>query len=140
MGYIDFTKEQIDSCVAQSAKAFQSFRLTSPALRNRLLHAISSELEKERTSLVTAAARETNLTEVRLNNELSRTIFQLESYGDACEQGYWLEASIDQDTAPNTAKPVIKTLTKSIEKSEKKFNCKFYLYVTVKKVENKTTG
>ena len=108
MAYIDFTRDQIDSCVAQSAKAFQSFRLTSPALRNRLLHAISSELEKERTSLVTAAARETNLTEVRLNNELSRTIFQLESYGDACEQGYWLEASIDQDTAPNTAKPVIK--------------------------------
>src|ERR1700712_4964791 len=38
---------------------------------------------------------ETNLPEARLRGERARTIFQLNSYADACEKGEWLEARID---------------------------------------------
>ena len=108
MSYSDFTRSQIEECVAKSYAAFSTYSQSTLATRNQLLHAIASELEKQRSALVAAAALETNLPEARLNNELNRTIFQLESYGDACERGYWLEASIDQDTSSQPVKPVIK--------------------------------
>jgi len=108
MSYSDFSRSLIEECVAKSYAAFSTYSQSTLATRNQLLHAIASELEKQRSALVAAAALETNLPEARLNNELNRTIFQLESYGDACERGYWLEASIDQDTSSQPVKPVIK--------------------------------
>ncbi|MFM1858212.1 MAG: hypothetical protein RLZ05_1272, partial [Bacteroidota bacterium] len=103
MPYSDYTRSQIEECVAKSYAAFSTYSQSTLAIRNQLLHAIASELEKQRSALVAAATVETNLPEARLNNELNRTIFQLESYGDACERGYWLDASIDQDAS---AQPV----------------------------------
>src|SRR3954469_18156205 len=38
---------------------------------------------------------ETSLPESRLKGEKARTVFQLNSYADACERGDWLEARID---------------------------------------------
>jgi 2,5-dioxopentanoate dehydrogenase len=41
------------------------------------------------------AMSETHLPEARLRGERARTIFQLNSYAEACEKGDWLEARID---------------------------------------------
>src|ERR1043165_9701625 len=45
--------------------------------------------------LLKVTNEETHLSEARLRNERARTIFQLNSYADACERGEWLEARID---------------------------------------------
>ena len=49
--------------------------------------------------LIQTAMQETHLPEARLKNEKARTIFQLNSYADACERGDWLEARIDTAVA-----------------------------------------
>ena len=56
---------------------------------------IAQEIAALGDELLTVAAEETNLPEARLRSERARTIFQLESYADACERGDWLEAIID---------------------------------------------
>jgi NADP-dependent aldehyde dehydrogenase len=67
------------------------------------MRAIATELENAGDALIQTAMRETNLPEARLRGERARTIFQLQSYGHACEEGSWLEARID--TANSTKNP-----------------------------------
>lgn len=110
MNPIDANKAQIDQVLDQSIEAFHMYRHTSPSERMKLLSTITKQIEQSRTQLVAAAAKETNLPETRLNNELNRTIFQLESYGAACQKGYCLEASLDQDTSAQPSKPAIRKL------------------------------
>src|SRR6185503_9791450 len=57
--------------------------------------AIAAELEADGEVLVNAAMQETSLSEARLKNEKSRTVFQLNFYADACEKGLWLDTRID---------------------------------------------
>ncbi len=59
------------------------------------MKAIAVELENCGDDLIHTAMSETNLPEVRLRGERARTIFQLNSYAEACEKGDWLEARID---------------------------------------------
>lgn len=70
-------------------------------MRLKLLSTIAQLIEQSRAQLVAAAASESHLTETRLNNELNRTIFQLETYGAASQKGYCLEASLDHDPRPS---------------------------------------
>jgi alpha-ketoglutaric semialdehyde dehydrogenase len=105
MIYSDATQLEIATCLENASAAFMQFRETSPAQRHQLLRAIAAQLQLARDQLVATAMRETNLPAVRLHNELNRTQFQLESYGAACEKGYWMEASIDVDAAAQPPKP-----------------------------------
>ena len=59
------------------------------------MRTIARALENSSDELVKTAMQETNLPEARLTNEKGRTVFQLNSYADACERGSWLEARID---------------------------------------------
>lgn len=59
------------------------------------MKAIAVELGNCGDDLIHTAMSETNLPEVRLRGERARTIFQLNSYAEACEKGDWLEARID---------------------------------------------
>lgn len=63
--------------------------------RAALMCSIADALENSGDELIQVAMRETNLPEVRLKGERGRTVFQLRSYAKACEEGTWLEASID---------------------------------------------
>src|SRR6266487_2751989 len=67
------------------------------------MRTIAKEIETIGDELIETAMRETNLTDARLRNEKTRTIFKLTSYGNACEQGNWVEARID--TAINERTP-----------------------------------
>ena len=110
MNLIDASEVLIEQVLEQSHDAFFTYRSTTPSQRKQLLSTIAKLIEEARVELVAVAARETHLLETRLNNELNRTIFQLESYGAACLKGYWMEASIDHDESAQPAKPTIRKL------------------------------
>lgn len=110
MNPIDASQAQVDQVLNQSIEAFFIYRHTAPSERMKFLSTITHQLEQSRAQLVVAAAQETHLPETRLNNELNRTIYQLESYGAACQKGYCLEASLDHDALTQPAKPDIRKL------------------------------
>lgn len=98
-------QEVLDSYTTAAWQAFNEYRKLSFATRKSFLYAIADELETCRTELVDIAHQETHLTLARLNGELSRTIFQLKSYGDAAVRGEWLQASIDTADPARTPAP-----------------------------------
>lgn len=79
----------------QAWNAFHIYRRFSLAQRAAFMKAIALELENCGDDLIHTAMSETNLPEVRLRGERARTIFQLNSYAEACQKGDWLEARID---------------------------------------------
>ena len=91
----DATINEIDEVMQQSWKAFHAYRKLSLKQRADFMRAIAVELEACGDELIQTAMRETNLPEARLRNERGRTIFQLNQYAAACEEGTWLEARID---------------------------------------------
>ncbi|MBS1591369.1 MAG: aldehyde dehydrogenase family protein, partial [Bacteroidetes bacterium] len=92
---IDNTLEEIELAVTQSWQAFQTYSKKSLQERAAFMKAIAVELALNEEALVSTAMQETNLPQARLKNELGRTIFQLNSYADACVKGDWLEIRID---------------------------------------------
>ena len=95
MEYKDFTVEEIDVIMQQAWKAFHVYRKLPLKQRADFMRAIAKEIENLGDELLRITNQETNLPEARLRNERARTIFQLNSYAEACEKGDWLEARID---------------------------------------------
>lgn len=95
MKYIDFTNEEINEVMDKAWIAFHQYRKLSLRQRADFMRAIAVELEDCGDDLIHTAMKETNLPEARLRGERARTIFQLNSYAAACEEGTWLEARID---------------------------------------------
>ena len=91
----DATSEEINNVMDDAWQAFHEYRKMPLKKRADLMRAIGEELKNIEGELVPIAMKETNLPEARLKGELSRTIFQLNQYGDAAESGEWLEARID---------------------------------------------
>lgn len=92
-------------------KAFHVYRKCSLKQRAGFMRAIAKELEAAGDELIQTAMQETNLPEARLRGERARTIFQLDSYADACEKGDWLEARIDHaNPAKSPPKPDIRKM------------------------------
>jgi NADP-dependent aldehyde dehydrogenase len=91
----DYTIEEIDIVMQQAWKAFHAYRKLSLKQRADFMRAIAREIDNLGDELLKVANEETHLPEARLRNERARTIFQLTSYADACEQGAWLDARID---------------------------------------------
>ncbi len=95
MSYSDTSVQEINACMQEAWNAFHVYRKKSLKERAALMRAIAKELESCGDHLIEVAMQETNLPEARLRGERGRTIFQLNSYADACERGDWLEARID---------------------------------------------
>ena len=91
----DATINEINEMMQQSWTAFHVYRKMSLKQRADFMRTIAVELEACGDELIQTAMRETNIPEARMRNERGRTIFQLNSYADACEKGEWLEARID---------------------------------------------
>lgn len=91
----DATTNEINEVMQQAWSAFHTYRKLSLKRRAGFMRAIAAELEDCGDELIQTTMRETNLPEARLRNERARTIFQLENYALACEQGMWLDARID---------------------------------------------
>jgi alpha-ketoglutaric semialdehyde dehydrogenase len=93
--FTDATKQEIDLVMQKAWEAFHQYRKLSLKQRASFMHSVAAELENAGDELITTVMQETNLPELRLRGERARTIFQLNSYADACERGEWLEARID---------------------------------------------
>lgn len=93
--FTDATPIEIDNAMQQAWNAFAVYKTMPLAKRSSFMKAIAVALESNSSALIGTAMEETSLPEARLRGELSRTIFQLNSYADACERGDWLEARID---------------------------------------------
>src|SRR6186713_550364 len=91
----DATINEINEVMEQSWTAFHIYRKMSLTQRAGFMRTIAVELEACGDELIQTAMRETNLPEARMRNERGRTIFQLNSYAEACERGEWLEVRID---------------------------------------------
>jgi NADP-dependent aldehyde dehydrogenase len=91
----DISQQGIHEVMGRSWKAFLAYRNVSVKERSALMKRIASKLENSGDGLIQTAMHETNLPEARLKNERARTVFQLNSYADACEQGHALDARID---------------------------------------------
>ncbi len=111
MSYKDFSVEEIDAVMQEAWNAFHDYRKMSLKKRAAFMKAIATELENCSDALIQTAMLETNLPETRLRNEKGRTIFQLNSYAEACEKGDWLEARIDTAISDKTPpKPDIRKM------------------------------
>ncbi|MBX3254713.1 MAG: aldehyde dehydrogenase (NADP(+)) [Chitinophagaceae bacterium] len=105
----DLTKEEVNSIIERSWKAFEAYRKYPLQKRAAFMRAIAAELEKGAKEVLPVAMKETHLPEPRLQTEFTRTLFQLNSYAEACEQGSWLEARIDTAMPDrNPSKPDIR--------------------------------
>jgi alpha-ketoglutaric semialdehyde dehydrogenase len=109
MKFQDATVAEIDYVLQEAWEAFQVYRKTTLKQRADLMRAIAAELEAAGDHLIQVAMQETNLPEARLRNERARTMFQLTSYGAACEAGHWLEARIDT-AIPAESQPDLRKL------------------------------
>jgi NADP-dependent aldehyde dehydrogenase len=90
----DATINEVNDAMHRSNTAFNLYKKCSIKQRALLMRNIAKELEALGDELIQVTMRETNLPEARLKGERGRTIFQLNSYADACEKGDWLEARI----------------------------------------------
>lgn len=93
--YPDATAKMINEVLFESWEAFKIYGKKSLKERAGLMRQVAKNLVEGSADLVQTAMEETNLPEPRLRSELTRTIFQLNSYADACERGEWLEVRID---------------------------------------------
>ena len=91
----DATISEIEDIMQQAWKAFHSYRKFSLKRRADFMRSVAVEIENLGDELLKIAGQETNLPEARLKNERARTVFQLNQYADACENGDWVEARID---------------------------------------------
>ena len=109
--FTDATTDEINEVIEKAWIAFHHYRKLSLKDRADFMLAIAVELEACGDELIKTAMRETNLPEARMRGERARTIFQLNSYAAACEQGTWLEARIDTaDAAKTPPKPDIRKM------------------------------
>ncbi|MBD0276690.1 MAG: aldehyde dehydrogenase (NADP(+)) [Flavisolibacter sp.] len=91
----DATYDEVDTSMKNAWQAFRQYRQKNLKERAQFLHSIAVELESIADELIATAQSETNLEEGRLRVELKRTIFQLNSYANACAEGTWLDIRID---------------------------------------------
>ncbi len=93
--YPDATALEIEQVMNNAAQAFKEYRKKSLKEKADFMRAIAIEIEACGDELINTTIGETNLPEARLKGERGRTMFQLNSYADACENGTWLGVSIN---------------------------------------------
>ncbi|MGV9967841.1 aldehyde dehydrogenase family protein [Streptomyces olivaceus] len=94
---------------AQVAQAVRAARRDEGALRcyeaeprARLLETLAHLVEKARPELIEVTGRETNLSDARLEGELTRTTGQLQGFARAVREGHYFDAILD---VPDGAQP-----------------------------------
>lgn len=88
-------QQHIDSIMQKAAEAFKIYRKVSGKEKALFLRTIAQNLLDLGDSLIQIAHQETNIPEVRLIGERTRTCFQLETNARLLEEGSWVEARID---------------------------------------------
>jgi NADP-dependent aldehyde dehydrogenase len=89
------TDEELNRLCAAALVAAPKLEQLGRLWRADFLDALADALEEDREILVAAAEAETGLTSVRLNGELTRSIFQFNIFAESVREGSYLEATID---------------------------------------------
>ncbi len=109
--YHDTPFEEIQQSLELAQEAFKKYSRVPLSKRAEFMKAIARELANDPGALVQTAHEETHLPLPRLESEKARTIFQLESYADACERGDWMQVSIDRgDPGRTPPKPDLRKM------------------------------
>ena len=109
--YNDATAGEIDEAMQLAGKASQEYQKFSLKQRADFMKTIAKDLQNAGEHLISTAMEETHLSADRLQSEKSRTVFQLNSYAEACEKGEWMQIRIDTPDLNRTpAKPGIKKM------------------------------
>ncbi len=98
----DATAEEINAAIQKAREAFFTYQKLSLQARAVFMREIARQLELLGDKLLEVAGSETHLSRERLITERARTIFQLQSYADACERGDWMDIRIDTAVPGNT--------------------------------------
>ena len=107
----DATPQEIDEAMQAADIASQEYRNFSLKQRANFMKAIAAALNNDSGELISTAMEETHLPEARLQSEKARTVFQLNSYAEACEKGDWMHVTIDkEDKNRKPAKPGIRKM------------------------------
>jgi NADP-dependent aldehyde dehydrogenase len=109
--FTDATNEEIIRVMEDAWTSFFVYRKYSLKQRAAFMRAIAVEIENLGDELLKTAGEETNLPEARLRAERGRTIYQLNSYADACEKGDWMDIRIDTaDSGKTPPRPDIRKM------------------------------
>jgi 2,5-dioxopentanoate dehydrogenase len=93
--FTDATSQEIEAAVTSAWNAFLVYKKKNLKERADFLRSIAKGLEKSSEAIIECAMEETNLEKERLSIEFKRTLFQLTSYAQACEEGAWLDTRIN---------------------------------------------
>ncbi|MFC0681846.1 aldehyde dehydrogenase (NADP(+)) [Lysobacter korlensis] len=103
--------EQVAELAQAADAAFPTLAANGRVWRAGLLDALAQALEDDREALVETADAETGLGPVRLNGELTRSVFQFRMFADALREGGYLEATIDHaGTSPMGPVPDVRRM------------------------------
>lgn len=109
--YKDAAITDVEEALQLSTNAFSIYKKKTLKERAHFLRVTAKVLEQSTSELIALAHKETHLEEARLKIELKRTLFQLTSYADACEEGTWLDIRIDtEDAKRNPTKPDVRKM------------------------------
>ncbi|QIG80209.1 aldehyde dehydrogenase (NADP(+)) [Stakelama tenebrarum] len=89
------TTEDVAEACALAAKAFDTFRETSPEDRAAFLEEVASQIEALGDELVERAMAESGLPQARLTGERGRTCGQLRMFAAHLRRGDWMNVTFD---------------------------------------------
>src|SRR5690625_2568555 len=94
--YYSATEKEMDSAMELSSSAFETYKNMSAARRAEFLRAAADEIEAAGDALTQTGTAETGLPAGRLEGERGRTTGQLRLFADYIEQGFYVQAIIDE--------------------------------------------
>src|SRR5699024_10835362 len=94
--YYSATEKEMDEAMKLAAAAFESYKNMPASRRAEFLRAIADEIEASGEALTQTGTAETGLPAGRLNGERGRTTGQLRMFADYIEEGYYVQAIIDE--------------------------------------------
>jgi NADP-dependent aldehyde dehydrogenase len=94
----EFGPQVTNATQAEVTKIIEAAKapVLSPANRGTLLSNISAAIESDRAAIVEIAMQESGLPEARLNGELTRTVFQINTFAKLVSTGVHLAVKIDK--------------------------------------------
>lgn len=95
----------LEEATATAAKAFATWRHSSPEERASLLETAAEEIEADKEAIIARGVAESGLTEARLTGELGRTTGQLRLFASVARQGDHLGVRIDPALPGRTPLP-----------------------------------
>ena len=93
--FTEFSVEQVNRAVTTAHSAFHNYRKKTGEEKAFFLETVGSELRNMEKELISRCQLETGLPQARLESELTRTISQLNLFGELLREGSWVNARID---------------------------------------------